>query len=121
MTIIKQITDEVERVEGVKLLDVDPGFSTNRTVVTFVGTPDEVLEAAFQAVKKAQELIDMRRHKGDHPRFGATDVLPLVPISGVTMDEVAELARKLGARIGNELGIPVYSYESAATTEKRKN
>ena len=88
MAVIKQITDEVEKVDGVKLLDVDPGYSTNRTVVTFVGTPDEVIEAAFQAVKKAQELIDMRRHKGDHPRFGATDVCPLVPISGVTMKEV---------------------------------
>ena len=121
MKIIKQITDEIEKIEGVKLLDVDPGFSTNRTVVTFVGTPDEVLEAAFRAVKRAQELIDMRRHKGDHPRFGATDVLPLVPIAGVTMDEVAELARKLAARIGAELGIPVYAYENAATTEKRKN
>lgn len=121
MKIIKQITDEIEKIEGVKLLDVDPGYSTNRTVVTFVGTPDEIVEAAFQAVKKAQELIDMRWHKGDHPRFGATDVLPLVPISGVTMDEVAELARKLAARIGDELGIPVYLYENAATTEKRKN
>ena len=121
MTVIKQITDEVEKVDGVKLLDVDPGYSTNRTVVTFVGTPDEVAEAAFQAVKKAQELIDMRRHKGDHPRFGATDVLPLIPISGVTMEETAELARKLGERIGRELGIPVYAYENAATEEKRRN
>ena len=121
MTVIKQITDEVEKVDGVKLLDVDPGYSTNRTVVTFVGTPDEVAEAAFQAVKKAQELIDMRRHKGDHPRFGATDVLPLIPISGVTMEETAQLARALGERIGSELGIPVYAYENAATEEKRRN
>ncbi len=121
MAVIKQITDEVEKVEGVKLLDVDQGYSTNRTVVTFVGTPDEVVEASFQAVKKAQELIDMRRHKGDHPRFGATDVLPLIPIKGVTMDETAELARKLGDRIGNELGIPVYAYENAATEEKQRN
>lgn len=121
MTVIKQITDEVEKIDGVKLLDVDPGYSTNRTVVTFVGTPDEVAEAAFQAVKKAQELIDMRRHKGDHPRFGATDVLPLIPISGVTMEETAQLARALGARIGSELGIPVYAYENAATEEKRRN
>ncbi|MEQ1605745.1 MAG: glutamate formimidoyltransferase [Pyrinomonadaceae bacterium] len=121
MSVIKQITDEVEKIEGVKLLDVDPGYSTNRTVVTFVGTPDEVVEAAFQAVKRAQELIDMRRHKGDHPRFGATDVCPLVPISGVTMEEVAEYARKLGKRIGDELAIPVYLYENAATEEKRRN
>lgn len=121
MAVIKQITDEIEKVDGVKLLDVDPGYSTNRTVVTFVGTPEEVVEAAFQAVKKAQKLIDMRRHKGDHPRFGATDVCPLIPISGVTMEEVAELARKLGKRIGDELGIPVYAYENAATEEKRRN
>lgn len=119
--VIKQITDEIEKVDGIKLLDVDPGVTTNRTVVTFVGTPDEVIEAAFQAVKKAQELIDMRRHKGDHPRFGATDVCPLVPISGVTMEEVAEMARKLGRRLGDELGIPVYLYENAAAEEKRKN
>jgi glutamate formiminotransferase/formiminotetrahydrofolate cyclodeaminase len=121
MAVIEQITDEIEKVDGVKLLNVDPGYSTNRTVVTFVGTPDEVLEAAFQAVKSAQELIDMRHHKGDHPRFGATDVCPLVPISGVTMEEVAEYARKLGQRIGEELGIPVYLYENAATEEKRRN
>jgi len=121
MNVIKQITDEIEKIEGVKLLDVDPGYSTNRTVVTFVGTPDEVIEAALQAVRKAQETIDMRRHKGDHPRFGATDVCPLVPISGVTMDEVAEYARKLGRRIGEELGIPVYAYENAAFEEKRRN
>lgn len=119
--IIKQITDEIEKVEGVKLLDVDPGATTNRTVVTFVGTPDEVVEAAFQAVKKAQQLIDMRKHKGDHPRFGATDVCPLVPISGITMEETAEYARKLGKRIGDELGIPVYLYENAASEEKRRN
>ena len=121
MAVIKQITDEIEKIDGVKLLDVDPGATTNRTVVTFVGTPDEVVEAAFQAVKKAQEVIDMRRHKGDHPRFGATDVCPLVPISGVTMEEVAGYARKLGKRIGDELGIPVYLYENAATEEKRRN
>jgi len=121
MTVIKQITDEVEKIDSVKLLDVDPGYSTNRTVVTFVGTPDEVVEAAFQAVKKAQELIDMRHHKGDHPRFGATDVLPLVPISGITMEEAVEYAKKLGKRIGDELGIPVYLYENAASEVKRRN
>ena len=102
-------------------MNVDPGATTNRTVVTFVGTPDEVIEAAFQAVRKAQELIDMRHHKGDHPRFGATDVCPLVPIAGVTMEEAAEYARRLGKRIGDELGIPVYLYENAATEENRRN
>ncbi len=121
MAVIKQITDEIESVDGVKLLDVDPGYSTNRTVVTFVGTPDETLEAAFLAAKKAREVIDMRRHKGDHPRFGATDVCPLIPISGVTMEEVAKMARELGKRIGDELGIPVYLYENAAAEEKRRN
>ena len=121
MAIIKQINDEIEKSEGVKLLDVDPGATTNRTVVTFVGTPDEVIEAAFKAVKKAQELIDMRNHKGDHPRFGATDVCPLVPVAGITMEEVVEYAHKLGKRIGEELGIPVYCYESAATQPVRRN
>ena len=121
LDLIRQITDEIEKVDGVKLLDVDPGATTNRTVVTFVGTPDEVIEAAFQAVKKAQELIDMRYHKGDHPRFGATDVCPLVPISGITMDETAEYAHKLAKRIGEELNIPVFAYENAATEEKRRN
>ncbi|MBP9664971.1 MAG: glutamate formimidoyltransferase [Pyrinomonadaceae bacterium] len=119
--VIGQITDEIERVAGVRLLDVDPGATTNRTVVTFVGEPDDVVEAAFQAVKKAQELIDMRRHKGDHPRFGATDVCPLVPVSGITMEETAEYARALGRRIGGELGIPIYLYENAASEEKRRN
>ncbi|HEX6125534.1 MAG TPA: glutamate formimidoyltransferase [Pyrinomonadaceae bacterium] len=121
MNVIRQITHEIESVDGVKLLDVDPGATTNRTVVTFVGTPDEVVDAAFLAVKKAQQLIDMRRHKGDHPRFGATDVCPLVPVSDVTMDEVADYARKLGRRIGDELGIPVFLYENAATSEIRRN
>jgi glutamate formiminotransferase/formiminotetrahydrofolate cyclodeaminase len=121
MSIIKQITDVIEGVDGVTLLDVDPGATTNRTVVTFVGTPDEVVEAAFQAVKKAQQVIDMRWHKGDHPRFGATDVCPLIPISGVTMDEVAEYARKLGRRIGDEIGIPVFLYENASASEIRRN
>jgi len=121
MAIIKQITDEIEKVEGVKLLDVDPGAATNRTVVTFVGTPEEVVEAAFQAVKKAAEVIDMRHHKGEHPRFGATDVCPLVPVSNITMEETVEFARKLAKRIGEELEIPVYCYENAAFTEERKN
>jgi glutamate formiminotransferase/formiminotetrahydrofolate cyclodeaminase len=121
MAVIKQITDRIESVEGVRLLDVDPGKATNRTVVTMVGEPEAVLEAAFQAVKKAAEVIDMRGHKGEHPRFGATDVCPLVPIRNITMEETAELARKLGERIGRELGIPVYCYENAAFTEERRN
>jgi len=119
--IIKQITDEVETVEGVKLIDVDPGKATNRTVVTFVGTPDEVCEAAFRAAKKAIELIDMRYHKGEHPRFGAIDVCPLVPIAGITMDEVVVYAHKLAKRFADELGIPIYCYEFAAKEEKRRN
>lgn len=121
MEVIKQITDSIEAVEGVQLLNVDPGAATNRTVVTFVGEPELVVEAAFQAVKKAAELIDMKHHHGTHPRMGATDVLPLVPVAGITLEEAAELARKLGKRIGEELGIPVYSYESAAFIPERKN
>ena len=119
--IINQIAAEAEKIEGVKLLDIDPGASTNRTVVTFVGTPEEVCEAAFQCVKKAQALIDMRHHKGDHPRFGATDVCPLVPVSNISMEETAEYARKLAKRIGEELTIPVYCYENAAYQEVRRN
>jgi glutamate formiminotransferase/formiminotetrahydrofolate cyclodeaminase len=121
LEIIKQITDVIEKLEGVKLLDVDPGYSTNRTVVTFVGTPDEVVEAAFQVIKKAQELIDMRQHHGDHPRFGATDVCPFVPVANITMEETATYARKLAERVGEELKIPVYCYENAAFEEKRRN
>lgn len=121
MAVIKQITDRIEAVEGVRLLDVDPGKATNRTVVTFVGEPDTVIEAAFQAVKKASEVIDMRFHKGEHPRFGATDVCPLIPIAGITMEETAAYARKLAERIGSELQIPVYCYENAAFTESRRN
>src|SRR6056297_2019058 len=121
MEIIKQITHEIESIEGVSLLDVDPGKATNRTVVTFVGPPDEVCEAAFQAVKKASELIDMRNHKGAHPRFGATDVCPLVPVAGISMDETVEYARTLAKRIGDELNIPIYCYENAAFTDVRKN
>lgn len=118
---INQITSVIETVDGVKLLDVDPGAATNRTVVTFVGEPENVVEAAFRAVKKASEVIDMRNHHGEHPRFGATDVCPLVPVSGVTMEECVEYAHKLGQRIGEELGIPVFCYESAAKCEERKN
>jgi len=121
MNIIKQITDEIEKVEGVKLLDVDPGAATNRTVVTLVGTPDEVCEAAFQAVKKASQIIDISKHKGEHPRMGATDVCPLVPVSNITMEETVEYARKLAKRIGEELEIPIYCYENAAFTEERRN
>ena len=121
MTLIKQITDKIEAVEGVKLLDVDPGAATNRTVVTLVGTPDEVIEAAFQAVKKASELIDMRKHKGEHPRMGATDVCPLIPVANISMEETVEYARKLAKRIGDELGISVYCYENAAFAPERKN
>ena len=121
LTIIKQITDVIESVEGVKLLDVDPGKDTNRTVVTFVGSPEAVSEAAFLSVKKASEVIDMSKHHGEHPRMGATDVCPFVPVSGITMDETVVYARKVGERIGNELGIPVYCYESAAYKPERRN
>jgi glutamate formiminotransferase/formiminotetrahydrofolate cyclodeaminase len=118
---IKAITDVVETVEGVKLLDVDPGKATNRTVITFVGEPDKVIEAAFRLIKKASELIDMSKHSGEHPRFGATDVCPLVPISGITMEETTKYAHQLAKRVGEELQIPVYCYENAATEPKRKN
>jgi glutamate formiminotransferase/formiminotetrahydrofolate cyclodeaminase len=121
LNIIKQLTDVIESVDGIKLLDVDPGKDTNRTVVTFVGGADEVVEAAFLSVKKASEIIDMSKHFGEHPRMGATDVCPLVPVSGITMDETAAYARKLAERIGKELEIPVYCYENAAFGEKRRN
>jgi glutamate formiminotransferase / formiminotetrahydrofolate cyclodeaminase len=121
MAIIKQITDQIESVEGVKLLDVDPGAATNRTVVTMVGTPEEIIEAAVRAVKKAAELIDMRKHKGEHPRMGATDVCPLIPVANISMEETVEYARKLAERIGEELKIPVYCYENAAFKPERKN
>jgi len=121
MNVIRTITDEIEKIEGVRLLDVDPGKATNRTVVTFVGTPDAVVEAAFQAIKKASEIIDMSRHKGEHPRFGATDVCPLVPVSNISMDETSAYARKLAERVGKELEIPVYCYENAAFTDERRN
>lgn len=119
--VIKQITDAIESVEGVRLLDVDPGEATNRTVVTFVGDPESVQEAAFRGVRKAAELIDMSRHHGAHPRMGATDVCPLIPISGVTLEEAAEMARDLGRRIADELNIPVYAYEASALKPGRKN
>lgn len=121
MEIIRQITHQVESVEGVKLLDVDPGKATHRTVVTFVGEPNQVIEAAFLAVKKASEIIDMSKHTGEHPRFGATDVCPLVPVSGITMEETVAFARKLAERIGEEIGIPVYCYENAASSQERRN
>ncbi|MCD6013697.1 MAG: glutamate formimidoyltransferase [Flavipsychrobacter sp.] len=121
MGIIKQITDEVEKVEGVRLLDVDPGKATNRTVVTFVGNPYAVIDAAFLAIKKAGELIDMRTHTGEHPRMGATDVCPLIPISGISVEETVEFARMLGKRVAEELHIPVYHYEHAASADHRRN
>ncbi len=121
MGIIKQITDVIEACEGVKLLDVDPGKDTNRTVVTFIGTPEAVSEAAFLSVKKASEVINMSKHHGEHPRMGATDVCPFVPVSGITMEETVTYARKVAERIGNELGIPVYCYENAALKEERRN
>ena len=118
---IQTIASVVETIEGVKLLDVDPGKATNRTVITFVGPPDRVIQAAFELIKKASELIDMSVHSGEHPRFGATDVCPLVPISGITLEETATYARKLGERVGKELGIPGYFYEAAALEDQRKN
>ena len=121
MEIINSIVGTIEASGGVKVLDVDPGEATNRTVVTFVGSPEAVVEAAFQGVKRAGELIDMRHHHGAHPRSGATDVLPLIPISGITLQECAELARKLAERIFCELGIACYCYEAAAYEPRRKN
>ena len=121
MNVINQITDEIRNSAGVRLLDVDPGEATNRTVVTFVGEPDAVMEAAFRAVRKASQLIDMRQHHGAHPRSGATDVLPLVPVAGITLEECAELARKLAKRLADELEIPCYCYEAAALKPERKN
>ncbi|WP_304953500.1 glutamate formimidoyltransferase [uncultured Alistipes sp.] len=119
--VIRRITSAIERSGGVRLLDVDPGEATNRTVVTFVGSPEAVVEAAFQGVKQAAELIDMRKHKGAHPRMGATDVLPLIPISGITLEECAALSRDLAKRIAEELRIPTYCYEAAAFKPERKN
>lgn len=121
MEIIRQITDVIESVSGVRLLNVDPGKATNRTVVTFIGDPEAVSVAAFLAVKKASEVIDMSKHHGEHPRMGATDVCPFVPVSGITMEETVSYARGVAARIGEELGIPVYCYEHAAFTAERRN
>ncbi len=118
---IRAITCEIETVPGVKLLDVDPGASTNRTVVTFIGAPEAVKEAAFRAIAKAAEVIDMRAHRGAHPRMGATDVCPFVPVSGVTMEDCVRLAEELGARVASELSIPVYLYEAAARKPERRN
>jgi glutamate formiminotransferase/formiminotetrahydrofolate cyclodeaminase len=119
--VIDQITDEIKKVAGVELLDVDPGRDTNRTVVTFAGSPEGAEEAAFQAIRRAAELIDMSKHKGAHPRMGATDVCPFVPVSGVTMADCVEIAKRLGRRVGEELAIPVYLYEEAASTPERKS
>lgn len=121
MSIIRQITDEIQTVDGVKLLNVDPGKATNRTVVTFVGEPEQVVEAAFRAIRKAGELIDMSRHKGEHPRMGATDVCPLVPIANISMEETAAYAIQLARRVGEELLIPVYLYEYAQADKSRSN
>jgi len=121
MNIIKQITDEIEKVEGVQLLDVDPGKATNRTVVTFVGEPLPVIEAAYRAIKKASEIIDMSHHSGEHPRMGATDVCPMIPISNIDLDETAKYAHQLAKRVGADLGIPIYMYEHAAIKKDRKN
>ena len=118
---INIIANIVETVEGVKLLNVDPGNATNRTVITFVGEPQQVIDAAYLLIQKAQELIDMSKHSGEHPRMGATDVCPLVPIANISMKETAVWAHKLGERVGRDLGIPVYYYEAAAKEEKRKN
>ena len=121
LTIIKQITDQIELVEGVRLLNVDPGKATNRTVVTFIGEPGPVIEAAFRAIQKAGELIDMSKHKGEHPRMGATDVCPLIPIANISMEETAKYAQKLAKRVGEELQIPAYLYESAQPDKTRSN
>lgn len=121
MSIIKEITNAIESVAGISLLDVDPGKATNRTVVTFVGEPEDVMEAAFRGIKKAAEVIDMSKHKGEHPRFGATDVCPLVPVANVTMEETVVYARQLAERVGTELGIPVFCYEFAANKERRRS
>jgi len=119
--VIRRISDALASVEGAKLLHVDPGKATNRTVMTLAGPPEAVVEVAFRGIKVAAELIDMRGHHGEHPRMGATDVCPLVPISGITMEETAAWSRKLAERVGTELGIPVYCYEAAQPDPARKN
>ena len=121
LSIIKQITDECEKVDGIKLLNVDPGKTTNRTVVTFVGNPQAVIDAAFNVIKKAGELIDMSKHKGEHPRMGATDVCPLIPIKNISLQQTAIYAQKLAKRVGEELNLPIYLYEEAQTNKKRSN
>lgn len=121
MAVIEKITDEIKKVPGAGLLDVDPGKDTNRTVVTIAGEPEAVMEAAFQAIKKASEVIDMSKHSGEHSRMGATDVCPFVPVSGMTMDDCVEIAKRLGQRVAEELNIPVYLYENAATSEERRS
>ena len=119
--VIDRIIAEIKGTEGVTLLDVDPGFEMNRTVVTFIGNPEGIKAAAFSAIKKAAELIDMRRHKGSHPRMGATDVCPFVPVSGVSTEDCINLSIEVAKRIGNELGIPVYLYEKSAQSPEREN
>src|SRR5256714_13262896 len=121
LDVIRQITAALESVDGVSLLNVDPGASTNRTVVTFAGTPEATVEAAFRGIQKAAELIDMRKHTGAHPRMGATDVCPFIPVSNVSWDEAMDCAKKLGKRVGEELKIPVYLYEKAAGDPARSN
>src|SRR5436853_7562397 len=121
LSLIKQITDEIESVDGVRLLNVDPGKATNRTVVTFVGEPDAVVHAAFKAIKKAGELIDMSKHTGEHPRMGSTDVCPLIPVADITMEETAKYAQQLAKMVGEELQIPVYLYEYAQKNKLRNN
>src|SRR6202040_1774170 len=121
LEIIRQITAAIESVEGVSLLNVDPGASTNRTVVTFAGSPEAAVEAAFRGIQKAAELIDMRKHKGAHPRMGATDVCPFIPVSNISWEEAIECANKLGKRVGEELKIPIYLYEKAAKDKSRSN
>ena len=121
MNVINQITAEIETTEGVRLLNVDPGKATNRTVVTMVGEPLAVIEAAFRAIKKAGELIDMSKHKGEHPRMGATDVCPLIPIANISMEETAKYAQQLAKKVGTEIGLPVYLYEAAQPDKTRNN